>query len=93
MEEEWIAYPYGANDESDRAMLLRLKRAGFSDWQLGDLKQLAEENVRTTPPSPRVAARVQDCRHLRRRISVEHAVPLFVAGTMRARRCVTIAPP
>ncbi|HEX3926454.1 MAG TPA: carbamoyl-phosphate synthase large subunit [Gemmatimonadales bacterium] len=47
MEDEWIAHPHGANDDADRAMLLRLKRAGFSDWQLGDLRQLPESHIRT----------------------------------------------
>ncbi|MDX2261728.1 MAG: carbamoyl-phosphate synthase large subunit [Gemmatimonadales bacterium] len=47
-EDEWIAHPYGANDAADRAMILRMKRDGFSDWQLADLKGLAEADVRTT---------------------------------------------
>ncbi|MGH7523540.1 MAG: carbamoyl-phosphate synthase large subunit, partial [Gemmatimonadales bacterium] len=48
MEDAWITYPLGVNDTQDRAMLLRLKRAGFSDWQLADLKQLDEAQIRTT---------------------------------------------
>jgi carbamoyl-phosphate synthase large subunit len=46
MEEDWIAHPFGVNDEADRAMVVELKRAGFSDWQLGDLKQLSETQLR-----------------------------------------------
>ena len=38
MEDEWIAFRYGEDAAADRAMLLRFKRAGFSDWQLGDLR-------------------------------------------------------
>ncbi|MBK7595872.1 MAG: carbamoyl-phosphate synthase large subunit [Gemmatimonadetes bacterium] len=48
MEDEWIAHPYGANDEADRAIILRMKRSGFSDWQLADLKSLVEADIRTT---------------------------------------------
>ena len=46
MEDEWITTPFGADDAADRAALLRLKRAGFSDWQLADLKQLDEAEIR-----------------------------------------------
>ncbi|PKL93061.1 MAG: carbamoyl phosphate synthase large subunit, partial [Gemmatimonadetes bacterium HGW-Gemmatimonadetes-1] len=47
MEEEWIAHPLGTDDTADRAMLLQMKRAGFSDWQLADLKELGETELRT----------------------------------------------
>jgi carbamoyl-phosphate synthase large subunit len=46
MEEEWMAHRFGEDPEADRAALLRLKRAGFSDWQLADLKQLPEDDIR-----------------------------------------------
>ena len=46
LEDRWINYPFGEDDASDRAMLLQLKRAGFSDWQLADLKQFPEAHVR-----------------------------------------------
>ncbi len=48
MEEEWIRHPFGADDAADRAALRRLKRAGFSDWQLADLKDLPEDHVRAS---------------------------------------------
>ena len=48
MEDEWIAHPLGRDDAVDTAMLRRLKRAGFSDWQLGDLKQVPEAEIMTT---------------------------------------------
>ena len=48
MEDEWIAHPFGVNDDVDTAMLRRLKRAGFSDWQLADLKQLTESAMMAT---------------------------------------------
>ncbi len=46
LEDRWIGYPFGEDDSNDRVMLLELKRAGFSDWQLADLKQLPEAHVR-----------------------------------------------
>ena len=46
LEDQWIGYSFGEDDSNDRAMLLELKRAGFSDWQLADLKQLPEAHVR-----------------------------------------------
>jgi carbamoyl-phosphate synthase large subunit len=48
MEEEWIAHPLGDDDSADRAMILRMKRAGFSDWQLADLKDRPELELRAT---------------------------------------------
>ncbi len=45
-EDEWIAHPLGASDAADRAMLRRLKRMGFSDWQLADLVQRGEGEIR-----------------------------------------------
>ncbi|MEO5824292.1 MAG: carbamoyl-phosphate synthase large subunit [Gemmatimonadales bacterium] len=48
MEEEWIRHPFGADDAADRTALRRLKRAGFSDWQLADLKNLPEDHVRAS---------------------------------------------
>ncbi|MBA2293264.1 MAG: carbamoyl-phosphate synthase large subunit [Gemmatimonadales bacterium] len=48
MEDEWIRHPFGADDAADRAALRRLKRAGFSDWQLADLKDLPEDHVRAS---------------------------------------------
>ncbi len=48
LEEEWIAYAFGTDDAADRQMLRRLKRAGFSDWQLADLKELPEAELRAT---------------------------------------------
>ena len=46
MEEEWIRHPFGANEANDHAALRRFKRAGFSDWQLADLKDMSESDVR-----------------------------------------------
>ncbi|HET9133825.1 MAG TPA: carbamoyl-phosphate synthase large subunit, partial [Gemmatimonadales bacterium] len=46
LEEEWIRHPFGEDDAADRAILRRLKRDGFSDWQLGDLKELPEAHIR-----------------------------------------------
>ncbi len=46
LEDSWIGYPFGEDDSNDRATLLELKRAGFSDWQLADLKQLPEAHIR-----------------------------------------------
>ena len=46
LEDRWIAFPFGVDDAHDRAMLLELKRAGFSDWQLADLKQIPEARIR-----------------------------------------------
>ncbi|MGH7582113.1 MAG: carbamoyl-phosphate synthase large subunit [Gemmatimonadales bacterium] len=48
MEDAWIAHRFGENDDADRAILVELKRAGFSDWQLADLKQLPEEHIRAS---------------------------------------------
>jgi carbamoyl-phosphate synthase large subunit len=48
MEDEWIAHPFGTDDAADRAMLRSLKRAGFSDWQLGDLKEIPESHIRAS---------------------------------------------
>jgi carbamoyl-phosphate synthase large subunit len=45
-EEEWMAHSLGANDQADRAILRRLKRMGFSDWQLADLRQRTEAEIR-----------------------------------------------
>ncbi|MEO5800868.1 MAG: carbamoyl-phosphate synthase large subunit [Gemmatimonadales bacterium] len=47
MEDRWIDYRFGNDDASDRATLRELKRAGFSDWQLADLKQLPESFLRS----------------------------------------------
>ncbi|MES2306165.1 MAG: carbamoyl-phosphate synthase large subunit [Gemmatimonadota bacterium] len=47
MEDRWIAYRFGNDDIADRAALRDLKRAGFSDWQLADLKQLPEAYIRS----------------------------------------------
>ncbi len=46
LEEEWIAHPLGDDDGADRRVLRRLKRAGFSDAQLADLRDLPEATVR-----------------------------------------------
>jgi carbamoyl-phosphate synthase large subunit len=46
LEEEWIRYRVGSDDAADRQMLRRMKRAGFSDAQLGDLSDQAEEAIR-----------------------------------------------
>ncbi len=48
MEDEWTAYSLGVDDQNDRAMLLRFKRAGFSDAQLAALKQRTEADLRET---------------------------------------------
>ena len=48
MENEWTAHRDGVDDAQDRAAMLRMKRAGFSDWQLADLKQQSEASVRAT---------------------------------------------
>ncbi len=46
MEEEWITHPLGEDDAADRGILLQMKRAGFSDWQLADLKDRTETELR-----------------------------------------------
>jgi len=46
LENEWQAHDLGADDARDRAMMLRLKRAGFSDWQLADLSGGTEDEMR-----------------------------------------------
>ncbi len=48
MEDAWMAHAFGADDVADRAMLRSLKRAGFSDWQLGDLKEIPESHIRAS---------------------------------------------
>ncbi len=48
MEDEWISHDFGEDDAADRAMLLSLKRGGFSDWQLADLKELPEAHIRAS---------------------------------------------
>src|SRR5690606_22618166 len=46
MEEEWIRHPLGKADELDRTAILAMKRAGFSDAQLADLKDRTEGEIR-----------------------------------------------
>ena len=48
LEEEWIGHQFGADDPADRTILRQLKRAGFSDWQLADLKEMPEASLRVT---------------------------------------------
>jgi carbamoyl-phosphate synthase large subunit len=45
LEEQWIAHTPG-DDTADRETLRTMKRAGFSDAQLGDLVDLEEEAIR-----------------------------------------------
>jgi carbamoyl-phosphate synthase large subunit len=46
MEEEWIRHALGVDDDTDRRMILSLKRAGFSDLQLADLITAKEVEIR-----------------------------------------------
>ena len=46
MEEQWIRHPLGVDDDTDRRVLLELKRAGFSDTQLADLINRKEAEIR-----------------------------------------------
>jgi carbamoyl-phosphate synthase large subunit len=46
LEEEWISHQWPSSGAADRTMLLRLKRAGFSDAQLADLKSVPEAEIR-----------------------------------------------
>ncbi|MES2123656.1 MAG: carbamoyl-phosphate synthase large subunit [Gemmatimonadota bacterium] len=46
LEEGWIAHPLGEDALADTEKLLSLKRAGFSDWQLADLRHVPEEAIR-----------------------------------------------
>lgn len=46
-EADWAAASLGDDDGRDRALVRRMKRFGFSDRQLGDLRGLSEENIRT----------------------------------------------
>ncbi len=48
LEEDWIAHQLYQDEAADRVMLLTLKRAGFSDVQLADLKSVPEESIRDT---------------------------------------------
>ncbi len=43
---EWKAGGTGAGDDERRAQLRKMKRLGFSDRQLGDLRGVAEETIR-----------------------------------------------
>src|SRR5690606_16506680 len=47
LEEEWIRHPLGQDDATDRAIIRTLKRAGFSDVQLADLRNTTEAQIRT----------------------------------------------
>jgi carbamoyl-phosphate synthase large subunit len=46
MEEQWIRHPLGKSDALDREAILAMKRAGFSDVQLADLKDRTEGELR-----------------------------------------------
>jgi carbamoyl-phosphate synthase large subunit len=46
MEEEWIRHALGVDDDTDRRLILSLKRAGFSDLQLADLITAKEGEIR-----------------------------------------------
>src|SRR5690606_19991527 len=48
LEEDWIGHQLYQDEAADRVMLLTLKRAGFSDVQLADLKSVPEESIRDT---------------------------------------------
>ncbi|HET9065279.1 MAG TPA: carbamoyl-phosphate synthase large subunit [Gemmatimonadales bacterium] len=48
IEDEWIQHEFGDDDAADRRLLRRLKRDGFSDAQLADLKSLPESQLRKT---------------------------------------------
>ncbi len=80
MEEAWIAHPLGDDDTADRRMLRRLKRAGFADAQLADLRGLPEDGGARSAPRAGPAPGLQDRRHLRRRVPVEHALSLLELG-------------
>ena len=58
----------------DATAMRRMKRMGFSDRQLGDLRGQKENDVRAQRWALGVRPVVQDGRHLRRRISVGDAV-------------------
>ena len=59
------------------ARCARMKRLGFSDAQLGALRGETERRRARAPLGARHPPRLQDGRHLRRRVSLEHAVPLL----------------
>ncbi len=46
LEEEWIRHPLGQDATADGAILRTLKRAGFSDVQLADLRDSTETEIR-----------------------------------------------
>ena len=73
-----IADEVRAAESLDHRMLLRAKRFGFSDRQLGALRGLTEAEVRELRHELGRAAGVQDGRHLRGRVRGPHAVPLLV---------------
>ena len=86
LEDEWIAHAFGTDEPADRAMLRRMKRAGFSDWQLADLRGLPGGRIARHAPPARLAPGLQDGGHLRRRVPVDHALSLLLAGTRRTRQ-------
>ena len=71
---------------STRSRLRRMKRMGFSDVQLGGAPRRDGARGARAAVGARRASRLQDGRHLRRRVPVEHAVPVRHATTRRAKR-------
>ena len=67
---------YTALDAVDAAAVRRMKQLGFSDRQLADLRGVDGAGGARAALGVRRAAGVQDGGHLRRRVSVGHAVPL-----------------
>ncbi len=77
-EKEWAGRGSLGNSEEERQSLRRMKRLGFSDRQLAELRGTNEAEVRVAAPSARHPARVQDGGHLCRRVSLVHTLPLLV---------------
>ena len=62
---------------ADAPGLLRLKQMGFSDARLAELSGLEESAVRGAARAARHPSRLQAHRHLRRRVSLAHALHVF----------------
>ena len=71
--------------EMTAPLLRRAKRHGFSDHQIGRIRNLAEDVVRGRAPRARHPAGLQDRRHVRGRVRRAHAVPLLRPTTRRPR--------
>ena len=91
-EREWSALwadqqvAWTITEVEERAAIRRMKRLGFSDRQLADLRGMSRGRTSGTG-ARRSACRpdLQDGRHLRRRVPFVHSVSLLVATTRRTK--------